>query len=232
MEANEALAKFFAQLSAAAAELASDLRASPALTDGPEDEDLTTGLGPRQLEIYRILGEAGDGGIVTSEISRQMGGYDVPNAYLALRRLEALELAELMPGEKPQRWRLRERARGNAGPYLLAAQQVEPGEWATYGDIAIAVTGRDNAARAVGRAAATLPSFPNPHRVLKAGGLVPKEWHDSVGNGPEECRRRLEAEDVSFSSEGRADPAKRVSWEQLRERLRVAGVPVPAASGA
>jgi alkylated DNA nucleotide flippase Atl1 len=228
MDTTDALAKFFATLSTAAAELAADLREHPELEDVPEETDPTAGLGPRQREIYAILQEAGDGGIVTSEIAKRMGGYDVPNAYLALRRLESLGLAELVPGAKPQRWRLRERARGNAGPYLLAAQQVGPGEWATYGDIAIAVKGSDNAARAVGRAAATLPNFPNPHRVLRARGIIPKDWHDDAGQGPEECRRRLDVEGVTFTAQGHADPAKRVSWEQLRERLREAGVPVPA----
>jgi len=75
-------------------------------------------------------------------------------------------------------------------------------------------------------AAATLPYFPNPHRVLKAGGVIPAEWHDSDRAGPEECRRRLEAEDVEFDGD-LADARQRVTWEELRERLRSVGTNVP-----
>lgn len=84
--------------------------------------------------------------------------------------------------------------------------------------------------RAVGRAAATLPDLRNPHRILRTGGVVPAEWHDDHGNGPEECRRRLEGEGVAFTAEGRAEPTSRVGWEESRERFRRTGVAVPPAS--
>lgn len=57
--------------------------------------------------------------------------------------------------------------------------------------------------------------------------MIPPNWHFGDGKGPEECRRRLEAEGVTFEG-GRADPARRVGYEEVRARLRLAGVPVPA----
>lgn len=225
----EALARFMTRLAAAAQDLASELQAGDS-SEPIEEEGPPTGLGARQEAVYAILHGATDEGLTTSEISQAMGGYDVPNTYLTLRRLEQLSLVELLPGSKPQRWRLHPRQRGTAGPYLLAAQQVRHGEWATYGDLSIAVRGNDKGARAVGRAAATLPEFPNAHRILKAGGVIPPDWHADDGGGPEVCRQLLEAEGVTFSAEGRADAALRVSWEEIRARLRRAGVAVPDGS--
>ena len=54
----------------------------------------------------------------------------------------------------------------------------------------------------VGRAAAVRPDLPNPHRVLLEGGRSRHLWKDSAGRGPEECRRRLEAEGITFDDNG------------------------------
>lgn len=221
----DALAKFLTRLAAAAQELAEELQGSTEINSGQE-EGVRSGLGTRQAQVFEVLSAAPEAGLSTADIARAMGGYDVPNTYLTLRRLEQMALAELIPGSKPQRWRLHPKQRGDAGPYLVAAQQIRKGEWTTYGDISIAVRGDDKGARAVGRAAAMLPSFPAPHRVLKAGGVVPPDWHSSGGGGPDECVRRLAADGVLLV-DGRADPARRVNWEELRGRLRAAGVPVP-----
>ncbi len=191
-----------------------------------DDDGAPRGLGSRQELVYKILLAATDDGMPTSAIAAAMQ-YEVPNTYLTLQSLVRLGIAELIPGSKPQRWRLHPRQRGTAGPYLLAGQQVRSGEWATYGDLSIAVRGGDKGARAVGRAAATLPDFPNPHRILKSGGRIPPDWHDDEGNGPSECQRRLTAEGVTFTPDGRASAAHRVAWEEIRDRLRRAGVAVP-----
>jgi alkylated DNA nucleotide flippase Atl1 len=202
-----------------------DYTAEATLDDAEPD---LAGLGPRQRQAYDILIGGPDQGMKTAEIASAMGGYDTANAYLTLKSLVNRTLAELIPGSTPQRWRA-VRSRGSSAPYLVAAQLVRAGEWTTYGDVSIAVRGDDHAARAVGRAAATLPDFPHPERILQAGGVVPEGWRDSQGRGPEECRRRLEEQGIVFKG-GRADPAQRLSWEELRRRLSEAGVDVPPAA--
>lgn len=66
--------------------------------------------------------------------------------------------------------------------------------------------------------AAKNPAFSHPHRVLKSGGFVPDGWRDDEGRGPEECRRRLEAEGIRFADDA-ADHACFVGWEELRALL-------------
>ncbi len=89
-----------------------------------------------------------------------------------------------------------------------------------YGDISIAVRGDTQGARAVGRAAATLQLFPNPHRVLQSGGKIPEGWRttDSDVPNPEVCRQQLQSEGVSFDEHHRADRAHYVAWDLLVER--------------
>lgn len=102
------------------------------------------------------------------------------------------------------------------GAFVDVARLVGAGEWTTYGDISGAVCGSARWARAVGRAAATFDEFPNAHRVLRADGSIAR------GTGP--CsreggvRRKLESEGVPFRA-GRADPTRRVHWDELRRRL-------------
>ncbi len=143
--------------------------------------------------------------------------YDEANTWIVMRALEGQGLVELVPGVEPQRWRVATRYRGSAVPYVEVATLIRAGEWASYGDISIAVHGTPNAARAVGRAAAKLRHFPNAHRVLGRGGIIPDGWRSHEGLGPEECQRRLEAEGVRFT-DGHADPARHITWEELRER--------------
>ena len=110
--------------------------------------------------------------------------------------------------------------------YVRIAGLVRPGEWCTYGDISTAARGDSRAARAVGRAAATHPGFPDAHRVLRAGGTIAAEWGGQEGLGPAECRRRLEAEGVAFTADGRARPEFRVTWDELALRDGRAARPV------
>ena len=91
------------------------------------------------------------------------------------------------------------------------------GEWTTYGDIAAAV-GKPGAARAVGREAATSESFPNPHRVLKGDGTISRGGRRQRGRSIERARRLLEQEGIAFSPSGRADPAARIYWDELKRR--------------
>jgi alkylated DNA nucleotide flippase Atl1 len=181
------------------------------------DQDLTSLVqGARQKQVIGLEGLKGQSGLRTKEIA-DLIDYDEANTWNVVTSLEAQDFVEKVPGVQPQRWRLAPQYRGSAKPYMAMAAHVHAGEWATYGDVAVAVTGRTEAARAVGRAAAKLPSFPNPHRILGAGGRIPDGWRSGEGLGPDECQRRLEAEGMSFRS-GRADHAKHLSWEELKRR--------------
>lgn len=88
-------------------------------------------------------------------------------------------------------------------------KQIPPGFVATYGQVA-RLTGRPRAARYVGYA---LHSNPAPgiipcHRVVfKDGSLAP----GFAFGGPDEQRRRLEAEGVSFTAAGKVN-MKLCSW--------------------
>jgi alkylated DNA nucleotide flippase Atl1 len=104
--------------------------------------------------------------------------------------------------------------------YAQVARLVGPGEWTTYGDVAAATLGDSRAGLSVGRAAST-PNFPNPHRLLRASGLIPEQWRDVEGRGPAECRRLLESEGVRFIGD-KADPACRVTSGVLLARLKAA----------
>src|SRR5206468_10854564 len=105
-----------------------------------------------------------------------------------------------------QTWRLASRYRNNAPVFARVAGRVRTGEWTTYGDISIAVRGDHKASRGVGRAAATMRNFPEPHRILLDGGRISPDWKSSDGGGPHECRRRLLADGIRFTDDGRADP--------------------------
>jgi len=219
-----ALSRFARGLAAVLEDLATELEASIGeekrvlSTEPVGDPEEGRALGKRQRQIIQLPGLRDEAGMKTAEIASSID-YDVPNVYLTLQGLQRMGMIEQVVGVTPQRWRFTARYRATAEPYIRVAGQVRKGEWTTYGDISIAHRGDTLAARAVGRAAATLAMFPNPHRVLKEGGLVPEGWHDHEGRGPDECRRRLEAEGVSFTDDGRADPAHRVTWDVLVDRV-------------
>jgi alkylated DNA nucleotide flippase Atl1 len=102
--------------------------------------------------------------------------------------------------------------------FAAIAAQVRRGEWTTYGDISTAARGDSRWARAVGNEAASSTDFPTPHRVLGHGGIVTR---GSEGAEVDRARGRLEAEGVRFTS-GRADPARRVHWDELARRAGIA----------
>jgi alkylated DNA nucleotide flippase Atl1 len=180
-------------------------------------------LGTRQRQIVELPGLATEDGMKTASIATSID-YEVPNTYSTLQALARAGIVEQVPDKEPQHWRLARRYRSNAPAFMRIAAHVRRGEWTTYGDISIAVMGSPKGARGVGRAAATVPDFPNPHRVLMEGGTVNPNWRSDDGGGPEECERRLREEGVRLDEEGRADRAQRVAWEELMRRDAVASI--------
>jgi alkylated DNA nucleotide flippase Atl1 len=217
------LIRFLRKASVLIADYADDLdRADP--EDELSDDGLATvlpeeehNLGKRQRQIVGVSGIESEGGVKTSDIARAID-YEVPNTYTTLQALARQGVIEQIPGKEPQHWRLARRYRANSEAFMRLAALVKKGEFTTYGDISIAVLGSTRAARGVGRAAAKLPEFPNPHRVLMEGGRINEHWVDDQARGPEECRRRLEAEGVMFPDEVHADAAARVTWDELMRR--------------
>ena len=108
--------------------------------------------------------------------------------------------------------------RRGTGSFAAVAAHVRRGEWTTYGDISTAARGDSRWARSVGNEAANSSDFPTPHRVLGHGGLVTR---GSEGAEVDRARARLEAEGVRFTN-GRADPARRVHWDELARRAGIA----------
>jgi alkylated DNA nucleotide flippase Atl1 len=199
-----------------------DAISPPSAVVSPEESDLTSlGLGKRQQQIAELPGVNSDAGLRASEISSEIE-YDTANTHTALKALKERGVLEELrtDPDQPPRWRLAPAFRGVSDPYLRMAGFLRPGEWTTYGDISIAVRGDTSAARAVGRAAATLPHFPTPHRVLWSGGRVPPTWKSSASAtpDPEECLRRLREENVAFDDKGHASRKNYVSWDVLVQR--------------
>jgi alkylated DNA nucleotide flippase Atl1 len=180
-------------------------------------------LGARQRQIVEVPGLATEGGIKTSAVAEEID-YEVPNTYSTLQALARAGIVEQVPDKEPQHWRLARRYRSNATAFMRIASHLREGEWCTYGDISIAVMGSPKGARGVGRAAAKLPEFPHPHRVLMSGGVVNEDWLSDSGLGPDECRRRLREDGVRLDDDGRADPAQRVDWEELMRRDAIASL--------
>jgi len=94
---------------------------------------------------------------------------------------------------------------------LALAALVGPGEWTTYGDLAAAAD--LPSPRMPAHVAATDPGFPNAVRVLGAEGRIRRPTATATAR----VRARLEAEGVRFFGE-RADPARHVTWLDLRAR--------------
>lgn len=181
------------------------------------DVEVPIGRGDRQQQILDLPDLAAESGMKTSDVANRIN-YEVPNTHSTLQALERNGLVELVSGASPQRWRLAPRYRNTAPVFMRIASRVRRGEWTTYGDISIAVRDNTAAARGVASAAAKNPKFPHPERVLKDGGFISPNWADSEGRGPDYCKQLLMADGITFNGEGCADPARRVSWDELRMR--------------
>lgn len=174
-------------------------------------------LGKRQRQIVELPGLVAEDGQRTAAIAAAID-YEVPNTYSTLQALARSGIVEQVPNKEPQHWRLARRYRPNAEAFMRMAGHVRKGEWTTYGDISIAVMGDHRGSRGVGRAAAAVPSFPHPHRVLMRGGHISPDWKSDEGLGPDECRRRLVEEGIVFGDDGAADHKQRVTWDELMHR--------------
>jgi alkylated DNA nucleotide flippase Atl1 len=217
-EATLALAKFARAQGELFLKLAAELEAAaqvPSLDTGA-DVEIPTGRGQRQQQILAVPGLAAEDGMKTADVAAAIA-YDGPNTHTSLQALHKAGLVELVPGATPQRWRLAPRYRTTSVVFMRMASRVREGEWTTYGDISIAVRGDTKAARGVGQAAAALADFPHPERVLMEGGRINPKWRDSKDRGPERCRELLKHQGIRFTDD-LADPAQRVTWDELRRR--------------
>jgi alkylated DNA nucleotide flippase Atl1 len=197
-----------------------DVIAFSAAEAAAESVELPSVRGHRQQEIAELLVAAPDEGWKTSQVAHLVN-MDQANAYLTLQALQRQAIVELVPGSEPQRWRLLPRYRQRQ-QILSAANLVNPGEFTTYGDISLVVYGHARGGQAVGQVAAKLADFPNPHRVLGKGGLIPPHWTDGT-SGPEEAIRRLEGENVEVLADdwrGRfAHPRHYIDSDILIDRM-------------
>lgn len=218
MTASDALANFLRNISDACLTFATELEEGTNAAVLVDNIELPQGRGQRQQQVLELPQLADETGLKTADIAALID-YEVPNTHSTLQALERAGLVELVPRETPQRWRLASRYRTTATVFKRVASRIRAGEWASYGDISIAVRGDTAAARGVGRAAATDLSFPHPERVLMDDGSVNPRWHHHNGQGPEYCRQLLEEQGITFV-DGRASSGQRVSWAVLAERDR------------
>ena len=184
------------------------------MLDEGAEESIPTVRGTWQKKIAPLAGFLLAQGLTAGEIAREIE-YDEANTYTVLASLEKSGLLKEIDGTSPKRWRLADKHRSDR--ILRASHLIEKGEWTTYGDLAVAVSGNVKRARSVARIASTNPAFANPHRVLNAGGKIHPDWHDDEGLGPEECERRLRKDGISFV-DGKAQGI-RINYETIQERL-------------
>ena len=167
------------------------------VAEAPRPADEHT-LGRRQLQIVELPDLASEDGMKTADVAAAID-YELPNTYSALQALVRNQVVEQVPGREPQHWRLVRRYRATSRAFARAAELIQRGEWATAGDVSIAVRGDIAAARSV--AAAGLS-----HRI------VPE------GPPPAESVARLLEEGIVMLPDGNPDPRQRVSWDELSRR--------------
>jgi alkylated DNA nucleotide flippase Atl1 len=98
----------------------------------------------------------------------------------------------------------------NLAHQVLAA--LPHGTWTSYGDLAAFL---GSGAQAVGNHLANTPGVVNAYRVLNADGRVSKEFRRPSGEQNENVRTRLTADGIRFTSTGAADPAQRLTADDL-----------------
>jgi hypothetical protein len=158
-------------------------------------------------------------GMRAFDISNQID-YSVSNCYRLLHSLARSGIAELVPGEAPQRWRLARAHRYGTPVFAQLVANVLPGEWTSCADVSIAARGDVFLAERVCWAAENVPNFPHPQRVLLECGALHGQGDDHRRRGPGEVQDLLAREGVPFTPAGRAAAARRVAWDELRERAR------------
>jgi alkylated DNA nucleotide flippase Atl1 len=188
------------------------------LGDLSDDAPDTPALrGSLQRGIVALKEMTTDRGMTSREVAAATTG-DEPNCHTALKGLAEKKVVEVVDGSSPQRFRLTSKHRRNR--VLRLSRLIGRGEWTTYGDFAIAVYENPRMGRTVGQVAAHHPAFANPHRVVRAGGIVSPEWRDEDNDlGPEECKRRLTVEGAWDADADCALEGHFVNWEELRNRL-------------
>lgn len=113
---------------------------------------------------------------------------------------------------------------GHYAPVLDAALELlEPGQWASYSDLAALAS--TNAQTVGSYMSATMTE--GAHRVLQKNGAISPGFAWSDGR-TDDVREVLASEGLRFGSDGRADPLQHVSVGDLREALESAGVITPA----
>lgn len=113
----DALARFAADMAAAYTRLARGLttpETEPArFIKGPDVASLLRGH--RQRAVFKFLQTVGEEGRTTGEVNDGIG-YDFSNTYTTVHRLKDLGIVEMVPGVRPQRWRLLARYRRGNSP--------------------------------------------------------------------------------------------------------------------
>lgn len=99
-------------------------------------------------------------------------------------------------------------------PLHAVLELLPEGRWTSYGDLASVV---GTAAQPLGGHVATCRDCANAWRVLDSNGMSRPQfaWHDPQRS--ETQQEHLETEGVTFSADGRADAAQRLSPEELIE---------------
>jgi hypothetical protein len=97
------LIRFLRSLSSAALELAHELET---VQDGDRRSLADVDLGSLQRPIAETPSMNSDAGVSPREITNHLSRSDEPNVRIALEALRKRGIAEMVPGVKPQRWRL------------------------------------------------------------------------------------------------------------------------------
>ena len=142
--------------------------------------------------------------IIEQATGERRGGFSGPRAWMTVDN----ESLEALRPSRPAR------ARDWSDLHQLL-EQVRPGEWTTYGDLAAAI---GSAAQPVGQHVAGCADCPAAYRILTNNGDISEgfTWSDPTDTrNPAEV---LESEGVSFT-DGRASPAHRVDATTLAERV-------------
>jgi len=94
----------------------------------------------------------------------------------------------------------------------VAIASIPDGCWTTYGDLAVL---GGTSAQAVGNHIAALPSILKAYRVLTAEGKISEGFRWYSPSDTRDPQKVLGAEGITFSDDGRADPGRRASSDDL-----------------